>query len=1256
MWFGVAEADGEVTLKADGEYAYKVVRLDDSEYIFYFTYAPGSVNGATNLVQAALDKVNTAEITDRVAAYNLVMEVAETLGLNVGEGSDFAGLVIGRAEAAAKDLLDNRGDGYDLATIRAAFDEIVATRLVFEESVALFAGATTEQPLANLDYITMLVTNLEAVEYQTIHSGRSINDDILPELNKLVEDFEALTPEQQETVLKDMNYSATTSSTATRNALRAAITQVLADEEAAIGAALDKVNTAEITDRVAAYNLVMEVAETLGLNVGEGSDFAGLVIGRAEAAAKDLLDNRGDGYDLATIRAAFDEIVATRLVFEESVALFAGATTEQPLANLDYITMLVTNLEAVEYQTIHSGRSINDDILPELNKLVEDFNALTPEQQETVLKDMNYSATTSSTATRNALRAAITQVLADEEAAIGAALDKVNTAEITDRVAAYNLVMEVAETLGLNVGEGSDFAGLVIGRAEAAAKDLLDNRGDGYDLATIRGAFDEIVATRLVFEESVAIFAAASETNPLTDLGYITMLIENLEAVEHQTIHSGKSIEEVILPELEGLVADFEALTPEQQETVLKDMNYSATTSSTATRNALRAAITQVLADEEAAIDAALDKVNTAEITDRVAAYNLVMEVAETLGLNVGEGSDFAGLVIGRAEAAAKDLLDNRGDGYDLATIRAAFDEIVATRLVFEESVAIFAAASETNPLTDLGYITMLIENLEAVEHQTIHSGKSIEEVILPELEGLVADFNALTPEQQETVLKDMNYSATTSSTATRNALRAAITQVLADEEAAIDAALDKVNTAEITDRVAAYNLVMEVAETLGLNVGEGSDFAGLVIGRAEAAAKDLLDNRGDGYDLATIRAAFDEIVATRLVFEESVALFAGATTEQPLANLDYITMLVTNLEAVEYQTIHSGRSINDDILPELNKLVEDFNALTPEQQETVLKDMNYSATTSSTATRNALRAAITQVLADEEAAIGAALDKVNTAEITDRVAAYNLVMEVAETLGLNVGEGSDFAGLVIGRAEAAAKDLLDNRGDGYDLATIRAAFDEIVATRLVFEESVAIFAAASETNPLTDLGYITMLIENLEAVEHQTIHSGKSIEEVILPELEGLVADFNALTPEQQETVLKDMNYSATTSSTATRNALRAAITQVLADEEAAIDAALDKVNTAEITDRVAAYNLVMEVAETLGLNVGEGSDFAGLVIGRAEAAAKDLLDNRGDGYDLATIRAAFDEIVATRLVFEESVAIFESSGVMSSGNWKLF
>jgi hypothetical protein len=45
MWFGVAKADGEVTLKEDGEYAYKVVRQDGSEYIFNFSYASSDVEG-----------------------------------------------------------------------------------------------------------------------------------------------------------------------------------------------------------------------------------------------------------------------------------------------------------------------------------------------------------------------------------------------------------------------------------------------------------------------------------------------------------------------------------------------------------------------------------------------------------------------------------------------------------------------------------------------------------------------------------------------------------------------------------------------------------------------------------------------------------------------------------------------------------------------------------------------------------------------------------------------------------------------------------------------------------------------------------------------------------------------------------------------------------------------------------------------------------------------------------------------------------
>jgi hypothetical protein len=45
MWFGVAKADGELTLKEAGEYAYEVVRKDGTKYIFSFTYTPGNVQG-----------------------------------------------------------------------------------------------------------------------------------------------------------------------------------------------------------------------------------------------------------------------------------------------------------------------------------------------------------------------------------------------------------------------------------------------------------------------------------------------------------------------------------------------------------------------------------------------------------------------------------------------------------------------------------------------------------------------------------------------------------------------------------------------------------------------------------------------------------------------------------------------------------------------------------------------------------------------------------------------------------------------------------------------------------------------------------------------------------------------------------------------------------------------------------------------------------------------------------------------------------
>ncbi|MFA7689352.1 MAG: InlB B-repeat-containing protein, partial [Bacilli bacterium] len=50
LWFGVALADGQLSFKAPGAYIYKVVRQDDSEYIFGFTYDPEMVTGIEHTI------------------------------------------------------------------------------------------------------------------------------------------------------------------------------------------------------------------------------------------------------------------------------------------------------------------------------------------------------------------------------------------------------------------------------------------------------------------------------------------------------------------------------------------------------------------------------------------------------------------------------------------------------------------------------------------------------------------------------------------------------------------------------------------------------------------------------------------------------------------------------------------------------------------------------------------------------------------------------------------------------------------------------------------------------------------------------------------------------------------------------------------------------------------------------------------------------------------------------------------------------
>jgi formate dehydrogenase maturation protein FdhE len=551
---------------------------------------------------------------------------------------------------------------------------------------------------------------------------------------------------------------------------------------------------------------------------------------------------------------------------------------------------------------------------------------------------------------------------------VAEALKAVNNASNADNYAAVKTALEENSTkLGLDL---TDYNKLTPdGRKNAVANDIYNNKPEGgYTLETLKPMFDEIVATRMVFQESVALFAGASADKPLTDLSYITMLQENLNNATLQKVHSGKSIKEVILPELNGLVTDFNALTTEQKTAVLKTIDYTKNASSTTTRNALRAAITKLVADEEAAVKAALDAVNNASNADNYAAVKTALEENSTkLGLDL---TDYNKLTPdGRKNAVANDIYNNKPEGgYTLETLKPMFDEIVATRMVFQESVALFAGASADKPLTDLSYITMLQENLNNATLQKVHSGKSIKEVILPELNGLVTDFNALTTEQKTAVLKTIDYTKNASSTTTRNALRAAITKVVADEEAAVKAALDAVNNASNADNYAAVKTALEENSTkLGLDL---TDYNKLTPdGRKNAVANDIYNNKPEGgYTLETLKPMFDEIVATRMVFQESVAKFAAASTENPLTDLSYITMLQENLNAVKLQDKHSGRSIKDDILPELNGLVTDFNNLTAEQKTAVLKTIDYTQSSSSTATRNALGAAIAQVLAEQKA------------------------------------------------------------------------------------------------------------------------------------------------------------------------------------------------------------------------------------------------------------------------------------------------
>ena len=199
LWFGVAKGDGNTSLKTAGEYAYEVVRKNGTKYIFNFTYAPGSVTGVTNLVQAALDAVN-AYLTSENYNYSGAPEALEghlaTLGLRVGEGSDYAKLdktATGgknRKTAVFYDLNSNKGEGYDLDKLTTYFNGMVATRLATEESMDLVNKAENIEALNGISFVTMLLERFHEVSYLT-HSDIPVTEKI-DTLQDLVDRYNAL--------------------------------------------------------------------------------------------------------------------------------------------------------------------------------------------------------------------------------------------------------------------------------------------------------------------------------------------------------------------------------------------------------------------------------------------------------------------------------------------------------------------------------------------------------------------------------------------------------------------------------------------------------------------------------------------------------------------------------------------------------------------------------------------------------------------------------------------------------------------------------------------------------------------------------------------------------------------------------------------------------------------------------------------------------------------------------------------------------
>jgi NADH:ubiquinone oxidoreductase subunit D len=1267
---------------------------------------------------AAVNAYLTPESYNYSGAPEALEEHLATLGLDVGTESDYAALdktATGgknRKTAVFYDLNNNKpAEGYDLSTLTTYFNDMVATRLVTEESMDLVNNAENTEALNGISFVTMLLDRFGAVSYAT-HSDIPVTEKIAT-LQGLVDRYNSLDEAGKAAVLQKLldkrPVDGYARSQATTDALAEALTEVEAEQDA-IAQALAAVNaylTPESYNYSGAPEALEEHLATLGLDVGTESDYAALdktATGgknRKTAVFYDLNNNKpAEGYDLSTLTTYFNDMVATRLVTEESMDLVNNAENTEALNGISFVTMLLDRFGAVSYAT-HSDIPVTEKIAT-LQGLVDRYNSLDEAGKAAVLQKLldkrPVDGYARSQATTDALAEALTEVEAEQDA-IAQALAAVNaylTPESYNYSGAPEALEEHLATLGLDVGTESDYAALdktATGgknRKTAVFYDLNNNKpAEGYDLSTLTTYFNDMVATRLVTEESMDLVNNAENTEALNGISFVTMLLDRFGAVSYAT-HSDIPVTEKIAT-LQGLVDRYNSLDEAGKAAVLQKLldkrPVDGYARSQATTDALAEALTEVEAEQDA-IAQALAAVNaylTPESYNYSGAPEALEEHLATLGLDVGTESDYAALdktATGgknRKTAVFYDLNNNKpAEGYDLSTLTTYFNDMVATRLVTEESMDLVNNAENTEALNGISFVTMLLDRFGAVSYAT-HSDIPVTEKIAT-LQGLVDRYNSLDEAGKAAVLQKLldkrPVDGYARSQATTDALAEALTEVEAEQDA-IAQALAAVNaylTPESYNYSGAPEALEEHLATLGLDVGTESDYAALdktATGgknRKTAVFYDLNNNKpAEGYDLSTLTTYFNDMVATRLVTEESMDLVNNAENTEALNGISFVTMLLDRFGAVSYAT-HSDIPVTEKIAT-LQGLVDRYNSLDEAGKAAVLQKLldkrPVDGYARSQATTDALAEALTEVEAEQDA-IAQALAAVNaylTPESYNYSGAPEALEEHLATLGLDVGTESDYAALdktATGgknRKTAVFYDLNNNKpAEGYDLSTLTTYFNDMVATRLVTEESMDLVNNAENTEALNGISFVTMLLDRFGAVSYAT-HSDIPVTEKIAT-LQGLVDRYNSLDEAGKAAVLQKLldkrPVDGYARSQATTDALAEALTEVEAEQDA-IAQALAAVNaylTPESYNYSGAPEALEEHLATLGLDVGTESDYAALdktATGgknRKTAVFYDLNNNKpAEGYDLSTLTTYFNDMVATRLVTEESMDLVNNA-----------